>query len=323
MSMKFRRSLCGAVAAIISIVFPDLIQAAEYPERPVKIVAANPPGGLTDIIARIVAEGLQRQMGKPFVVENHPGASSTVGYGFVNRTAADGYTLLLNTESQTLMPAFFPDLSFNPIEDFEPISIIVEVPMTIAVSPKLPANTLEELIALGKSSGGELNFASGGIGTANHVAGLQFMTAAGIKMVHVPYQGSGPALADLVAGHVDVFVPTTSSIASYYSGGSVKVLVVAGDKRSPLLPNVPSAVEAGLPAFKYKTWAGLAAPKGTPPEIISLLNEKVMAMLADPATHERLAALGTPLGTTPAAAKERIINEGKANLEMIKSLDVK
>lgn len=305
-------------------VFAGLSASAQtYPSKPIKIVAANPPGGLTDIVARIVAEGLREKLGQAVLVENQPGGSSSVGFGNVARSPADGYTLLLNTDTQTYMSAFHSNLTFDPVNDFEAISIILELPVTVAVANKLNVSTLQELINLAKKAPGTFNYASGGTGTVNHIAGVVFSKQTGVEFVHVPYQGSGPALADLTGGHVEMLFPTTSAIAPYHANNTVKVLAIAGTQRSPALPGVPTAAEAGLPGFAVSTWAGLSAPKGTPRNIIQKLHGALLEVIATPAYNEKLAKLGTVLGTTPEVAKKRIAAEAAEKTALVKSAGIK
>lgn len=296
---------------------------AQYPERPVTIIVPNPPGGLTDIAARLAAEAFREATGKSFLVENKPGASSVIGYEYVAKSQPDGYTLLLNTDTQAYMPAFAQKLSFDPIDDFDPITMILDLPVVIVAAKKVEARNLQELIALIKASPGKFNYASGGTGTINHVAGVLFEELTGTRMVHVPYQGGGPAVRDLLAGTVELFFPTPSVVVPFQGKGTLNIFAVTADKRWKELPDVPTAAEAGLSGFTIATYAAISAPKGTPREIIMKLNRDFLSMLGRPAFQEKFARLGNVLGLSPDEAKKRILEETKLKAGLIRRAGIK
>lgn len=297
--------------------------AAEYPERPVTIVVANPPGGLTDVAGRLAAEALREATGKSFLVLNKPGASSVIGFEYVAKSDPDGYTLLLNSDTQAYMPAFTKTLSFDPINDFEPITIMLDLPVVVVAAKKVEAKTLQELIALVKAAPGKFNYASGGTGTINHVAGVLFEELTGTRMVHIPHQGGGPAMRDLLAGTVELFFPTPLTIVPFQGKGAVKAFAVTSVKRVKELPDVPTAAEAGLPGLIIATYAGLSAPKGTPRDIITKLNRDMLAMLARPAIREKFERIGNVLGTSPDEAKKRIVEEARVKSGLIRRAGIK
>ncbi|MDQ0138464.1 Bug family tripartite tricarboxylate transporter substrate binding protein [Cupriavidus necator] len=281
-----------------------------YPSRPVTIVVPYSPGGTTDIIARLAAQYLTETMGKSFVVDNRPGASGTIATALVAKAAPDGYTLLANEVGQTATPALYPNLKYDPVKDLAPITLIAETPVVLGVTQHVPANSLKELLAYGKLHPGALNFGSGGAGSGPHIAGELLKQVAGVSMTHVPYKGSGAAVTDLIAGQIQLLSSAAPTISPHVTSGKIRAFAVAGPRRVPSLPNVPTAAEAGLPAFQFSIWFGLAAPKGTPAEIINKLNGALQAMVKNPAMRDKLAAAGAdPVGAGPEAFGKRIASE--------------
>ncbi|NOV24494.1 tripartite tricarboxylate transporter substrate binding protein [Cupriavidus necator] len=281
-----------------------------YPSRTVTIVVPYSPGGTTDIIARLAAQYLTETMGKSFVVDNRPGASGTIATALVAKAAPDGYTLLANEVGQTATPALYPNLKYDPIKDLAPITLIAETPVVLGVTQHVPANSLKELLAYGKLHPGALNFGSGGAGSGPHIAGELLKQVAGVPMTHVPYKGSGAAVTDLIAGQIQLLSSAAPTIAPHVTSGKIRAFAVAGPRRVPSLPNVPTAAEAGLPAFQFSIWFGFAAPKGTPAEIINKLNGALQAMVKNPAMRDKLAAAGAdPVGAGPEAFGKRIASE--------------
>jgi tripartite-type tricarboxylate transporter receptor subunit TctC len=290
----------------------------------VTIVVPYSPGGTTDIIARITAEQLTLATGQTFIVDNRPGASGTVAMGYVAKAAPDGYTLLANEVTQTVMTALFAKLPFDPVRDLQPIMLIAESPVVLGVTSSLPVKTLKELVAYGKAHPGELNFGSGGAGSGPHIAGELLKQVAGIDLVHVPYKGSGPAVTDLIGGQIQLLASAAPTIAPHVNSGKIKAVAVAGNRRVPQLPDVPTAAEAGLPEFNFSIWFGLTSPKGTPKAVVDKLNAELNKMLKKPEVREKLTAAGADIvGAGPAAFSTRIETETKRWTALLAKAGVK
>lgn len=297
---------------------------SDYPSRAVTVVVPYSPGGTTDIVARLISQSLMGLTGKSFVVENKGGASGTIAMGYVASAAPDGYTLLSNEMTQTIVPSLFPKLAFNPIKDLTAVAIFAEAPYVLAISAKLPVNNLQEFIAYAKANPGKINFASGGSGSGPHMAGELLKSVAGIDMIHVPYKGSGPALNDLLSGQVDVLITAAPTVAQHLNSGKIKALAVAHTQRVTPLPNIPTSAEAGLPAFTVANWFGLAAPKGTPEKIINQLYREVEKSLDKQEFRDRLIAAGAePVNIPPAQANKFIEAESLRWGELIKKAGIK
>jgi tripartite-type tricarboxylate transporter receptor subunit TctC len=278
-----------ALAAVGLLVSSALAQ--DFPTRPVTIIVASTPGGGTDIISRIIAAQLSAQLGQPFVVENLPGAGSLTGTVAAAKATPDGYTLQTGLNaSMAVNPSLFANLPYDPIRDFAPVGMLAEFPFAVVVSKNFPAHSIKELIALAKSKPGEINYASAGNGTGQHLSMELFKLTTGINLTHVPYRGAAPAYADVISGQVPVFFDNLASAMGQIKGGTVRVLAVTGRERSPLLPDVPTVAEAGVPGYQYYAWFGLWAPKNTPQPIIEKLHAAIKKALADPAVKDRITA---------------------------------
>jgi tripartite-type tricarboxylate transporter receptor subunit TctC len=286
-----------AVAFVSIGLAANPLSAQEFPTRPVTIIVATTAGGGTDIISRIIADPLSKQLGQPFVVENRPGAGSVTGTVVAANAAPDGYTLQTGLNaSMAVNPSLFPNLPYDPIRDFAPVAMLAEFPFVVVVSKNFPANSIEELIALAKSRPGEINYAPAGNGTGQHLSMELFKLMTGINLTHVPYRGAAPAYTDVISGQVPVFIDNLASGLGQIKGGNVRALAVTGRERSPLLPDVPTVEEAGVPGYVYYTWFGLWAPKKTPQPIVDKLHAEVKKALADPTVKERIvAAAGEPM----------------------------
>jgi tripartite-type tricarboxylate transporter receptor subunit TctC len=284
--------VCAGVCLGVSIAAAD-----DYPSRPITLIVAQPPGGGTDIIARIIAAPLSAQLGQPVVVENRPGAGTVVGTAAAAHAPPDGYTLMTGlTANMAVNPSLFTNLSYDPIRDFRPVSMLAQFPFAVVVSNNFPARSIKELVALAKEKPSVINFASGGNGTGQHLSTELFELDAGIKMTHVPYRGAAPAYTDVISGQTPVFFDNLASAFGQIQGGSVRALAVTGPQRSPLLPDVPTVAESGVPNYVYVVWFGLWAPKNTPTPVIEKLYAEVQKALADPTVRARIAAdAGTPM----------------------------
>ncbi len=283
--------------------------AQSYPTRPVRVVVPVAAGGATDILGRLLAQWVADRMGQPFVVENRPGAGGNIGTENVVRSAPDGYSLLLIQAGNVINTSLYENLNFNFPRDIVTVAVISRPPFMMSVHPSVPAKTVSEFIAYAKENPGKVNMASAGVGTGNHVAGELFNMMTGVKMVHVPYRGGGPALIDLVSGQVQVMFGSTPSMIQYVRAGTLRPLGVTTRTRSDVVPDVPSIGEV-VPGYEASDFYGLGAPKGTPPEIVARLNEEINKWLADPAVKTRLADLGGMIvGGSSADAGKLVVEE--------------
>ena len=273
---------------------------ADYPERPVKLVVPFAPGGGADLTSRLISQRLPDLLGRQVVVENRAGGASNIGSEAVARAAPDGYTLLLGSLSTAVNASLFPRLSFNVLKDFEPISLLATVPLMVVVHPSFSAQSIAELIAMAKAAPGALNYASGGLGSANHVAGELFKSMAGVQITHVPYKGGGPALSDLLGGHVGLLISTVTSTHDLVKTGRLRALATTGARRSVVAPELPTVAEAGLPGYAVEAWYGVLAPAGTPRAIVERLSGDLARILQSAEGREALRAQGAEaVGSTP------------------------
>jgi tripartite-type tricarboxylate transporter receptor subunit TctC len=293
--MKFRPSLSGVAAGtvmLLSVLFMQDAAAQAYPSKPIRIIVPYAPGGFTDIVARLVARQMTERLGQPVVVENRAGASTIIGAEYVARAAPDGYTLLMAvTTTLSTNPHLFKKLPYKA-SDFEPIALAGMTPFVMSAHPSVPANNLKELIELDKARPGTLNVATLGAGGSSQLVGAMFSAVTGIKMTEVNYKGAGPALADVVAGHVQFFFDGIATSAPLYRTGQLKGIGITSDTRSPAYPSLPTFVEQGLPNMKAYSWYGLLAPAGTPAPVITLLNSAMNEALQVPDVKARIAADG-------------------------------
>jgi len=300
--ISVRREFLSFLAGLMAALAIDATAAAVYPTRPVTIVVAFPPGGPSDVLARIVGKRLEQILGQPFIIENRPGAGGNIAAEQVARAAPDGYTLLNGNNSiLATNAARYKKINFDPEKDFIPLSLIGTQGSILVVNPKVSAKTLAELIALAKANPGKLNYASSGYGAAAHLAGELFKTEAKIDIVHVAYKGAAPALQELIAGHTQMMFATAASVVSHIKGGLVRPIAVTTLTRIPAFPNVPTMDELGLKGFDATTWHGLVAPAGTPKDVVDKLSAAIAAALKDPVVRQALNELGVDIvGNTPA-----------------------
>ncbi|MCW3154385.1 tripartite tricarboxylate transporter substrate binding protein BugE [Achromobacter spanius] len=299
-------------AAIAGVCFSSAAQAADpYPNKPIRLIVPFAAGGTTDIVARIVSDGLGRELGQAVVVENRGGGGGSIGADAVVRSTPDGYTLGVATVStMATNPATNPKNPYNPLKDFAPITNLVNVPNVLTVNPSVPAKNLTEFIALLKANPGKYAYASSGAGGIGHLDGELFKSLTQTDMVHVPYRGSGPALNDVIAGQVNAQFDNLPSSMPHIQAGKLRALAVAAPKRLPSLPDVPTFTEAGLPEMDNMAWYGLVAPAGTPQAVIDRVHDAAVKALKDPKTVQRLADGGSLVdGNTPAQYAEQIKRE--------------
>ena len=275
--------------------------AQPYPNRPLRIVVPFPPGGGTDIGTRIVAQKLQEAWGQAVIVENKPGAAGIVGTELTAKSAPDGYTFMMgNIGTHAINVSLYKKLAYDPVRDFAPVSMVADLPLLLLVHPSVPANSVKELIALAKSQPGKLNFSSSGAGGSMHVAAELFKSMTGVDMVHIPYKGGAPAVADLLSVQVALAVSTVLETIQHVKAGKVRALAVTNDHRSIALPDLPTIAEAGLPGYQSISWLALFAPAGTPKEIVNKVSAESVRILKLPDVKERLLAQGAePIGSTP------------------------
>jgi tripartite-type tricarboxylate transporter receptor subunit TctC len=296
-----RRKFLRVAAAIAALpVISGRSSANTYPARPVRIIAGFAAGGGVDITARIIGQWLSDRLGQSFVTENRPGAGGNIATEMVVNGSPDGYTLLLATVPNAVNATLYENLTFNFIRDIAPVAGIIRVGMVVLVHPSVPANTLPEFLVYVNSNPGKVNMASAGMGSAPHMAGELFNFMAGTRMVHVPYRGQGPALADLLGGQVQVLFATTPGITDYIKTGRLRALAVTTASRAEVLPDLPTVGDF-VSGYEASQWYGMAAPKNTPAEIIDMLNREINAGIADPKVGARLADIGgEPLAGSPA-----------------------
>ena len=289
------------LALALTMVWMAPALAQSFPTRAIKIVVPAAAGGPTHITAQLLAEKMQGSLGQPVIVEPKPGAGNNLGAEFVAKSAPDGYTLLLaTTGTHAINQTLFKNLPFDPIKDFEPVSLVVRYPLLLVVSPDLPVNSVKELIDYAKKNPGKLNRASGGNGTSMHLSGELFVNQAGIVAPHVPYRGSAPALNDLMGNHVQLMFDSMITAMPLVEGGKLRALAVTGKTRSPQLPDVPTLAESGLPDYEATGWTGIVVPAKTPPDIVAKLNAAIVQALKSPELVQAFAKQAAePVGSTP------------------------
>jgi tripartite-type tricarboxylate transporter receptor subunit TctC len=313
--------LATAAAAQTTVCLPARAQA--YPTRPVRLVVGLAAGGAVDILARLIGRQLSERLGQPFVIENRPGAGTNIGTELVVRAPADGYTLLLVAAPNAINATLYDNLSFNFMRDIAPVASVSRLPLVMVVNPSLPAKTVPEFIAYAKANPGKLSMASGGNGTTPHVAGELFKIMTGVNMVHVPYRGVGPAIADLLAGQVQVLFAGTLESLEHIRAGKLRPMAVTGATRSAALMDVPT-MGTYLPGYEASSFFGVGAPKNTPTEVINKLNIEINAALADPKIKAQLADLGSLVvpGSAPDFGK-LIAEETEKWAKVIRTANIK
>jgi tripartite-type tricarboxylate transporter receptor subunit TctC len=321
-----RKSLSIVVALGTAAIFAVApARAAEYPDRPITLIVPFPPGGSTTVMARNVADKMSVALGQSIIVDNRGGAGGTIGTRIAAKAAPDGYTILLSyTGTFSIAPTAYGSVGYDPRKDFAPIGMIGAAPNLLVVTPSLPVKSIAELTAYAKAQTAPMQYGSPGVGTVNHLAGELFANAVGVPMQHIPYKGNGPALGDLIGGHIPLmFVPIPVSLGNVQSG-KLRALAISSAKRSPLTPDIPTLAESGFPGFDVALRYGLAAPAGTPKPIIDRLNKELNAALADPDVQKRLANEGADaLPGTPEAYAADIDKEETKWGALVRKLGLK
>jgi tripartite-type tricarboxylate transporter receptor subunit TctC len=307
--VKFASALSGG--ALLFITTPVFSQSENYPTRPIRFIVPLPPGGGADLVARVVAERLSKNLAQQVLVDNRAGGGTVIGADLAAKSAPDGYTLLLGTATtHAINSSLVKKLPYDPVRDFSPISLVAVLPQIIVAHPSLPANTLPELIALARKRPGEILFASTGNGSANHLGAEMLKSVAGLNMVHVPYKGAGPSVTDLLAGHTQFMFTTIPPALPHVRSSRLKALAVAHSKRSALLPHLPTTAEGGAPGVEASSWNGVLARAGTPQAVITRLHSELSAIMNQADLRDRLAAAGVePMLNTPDEFAKYIASE--------------
>jgi tripartite-type tricarboxylate transporter receptor subunit TctC len=323
MTIARRRFLqCAAGAAALPTT-SSFSWAQAYPSHPVRIIVGYAAGGAQDILARLIGQALSERLGQPFVIENRPGAGGNIATESVVKAPPDGYTLLLLNTPDAINATLYDNLNFNVVRDIAPVADIVHMPAVMVVNPALPPQTVAEFVAYTKSNPGKVNMASAGVGSSGHLAGELFKMTTGADMVHVPYRGGAPALADLLGGQVQVFFGVVASSIGHIRAGRLRALAVTTATRSPSLPDVPALAES-VPGYEASGWSGIGAPRDTPKDIIDTLNRAINAALADPKTKAQLVALGGTLSPgSPADFASFVAHETEKWRDVVRSANIK
>lgn len=298
---SLHRVVSVAAVACVAVVGAMASAAQDYPSRPVRVIVPFSPGGAVDGPMRIIAQELGKRLNQQIIVENKPGAGATLGTEIVARAPPDGYTLLLASQTNAISASLYKALSYDPIEDFAPISLLGREPGVLVVHPGLPVKTFAEFLAHVKERPGKLDYASSGNGSGQHLFMALLLSSTGLQMNHIPYRGSGQATADLLGGQVMVSIPGTAGMVGHIKAGKLRALAVTGSQRSPQLPDVPTVMESGVPGYEAYVWMGLLAPKGTPQPIIDRLHRELMQTIVTPEVKTYMANAGIEIvGSTPA-----------------------
>lgn len=309
-------------ACSLLISFPGFAQ--KYPEKPIRLVVPFTPAGSTTLLARMISEHLSPQYGHQIIVDNKPGAGAHLGAEFVARAPADGYTFLFGTIGIHAASAIYPKLNYDPAKDLEPVIILIELPLVLVVHPTSPAKSVKDFIEMAKAKPGDINFSSAGPGSSTHLTGELFAMMANVKMTHIAYKGSAPAMQDVMGNQVHAMFEQLPTVLPQIQGGRLKPLGVTSKARLPQLPNIPTIAEAGVPGYESTSWFTIAAPRGTPAAIIQKFNADLNAMLKTPAVQSRLGELGmTVIGGTPEFAAKHYASETEKWTKVIKTGNLK
>jgi len=312
-------------AAVLVAALATGAMAQSYPSKPIRMIAPYPPGGATDILARLIAQGLTESLGQPVIVENKAGANGQIGHDFVAKAAPDGYTLVLgNSAVLAVSVSMYDKLPFDPLKDYAPITLAAQGPLVFEINAAIPANSMQEFLAWAKQRGGKVNAGLAGVGAMHHLVTEMVKLQAGVQWTNVPYKGSAPMVLDLVGGQVDVGVDNIPSSLQLIRTGKLRALAVTSEQRTPLLPDVPTMAQAGVPGVVAAAWHGVLAPAGTPPEIVNRLNAEIVKILRSPETVAKLAGLGLdPVGSDPKTFADFIASENVKWAKVVKASGAK
>jgi tripartite-type tricarboxylate transporter receptor subunit TctC len=308
---KARLAALAATLGALAAMLPPCAVAQAYPTKPVRLMVPFPPGGSTDIVARVVSQRLGERLGQPIVIENRGGAGGTIGTGVVAKAAPDGYTLTVgSTSTHVVAPSVYQKLDYDPLKDFAPISLIAVTPYLLVVNPAVPARSLKEFIELARSRPGQLNYASAGTGSTTHLAMEMLKSAAGIYILHIPYNGNGPAGTAVIGGQVEALFGSLPAVLPHAKSGRVRALAVGSLKRSPALPEVPTVAESGFPGFDASLWLAIMAPAGTPAPVIERLQREIVALIGNEEMRAALDKAGAEAQASTPAELAAMIKDG-------------
>jgi len=317
-----RGALAGALC-IFGFTQAGSAAAQTYPTRPINLVVPFPAGGTTDVLARALGQELSKSLGQSVIVENKPGAGATLGADYVAKATPNGYTLLMGAVHHTIATSVYPHLQYDFQKDFAPITTVALVPNILVVNPKVPAQNVQELLALARKSPGKLTFGSNGVGTGQHLIGAQFQDTGGVSLLHVPYKGSGPLTTDLLGGQIEMSFDTITPVLPHIKSGKLRALAVTTDKRSAALPDVPTMQEAGLKGFNMGTWFGVLAPAATPPDVVARLNAEMVKIIQSPGFGKQMAEIGAvPIGDSSAQMAQQIKTDTESYAILVKQANV-
>jgi tripartite-type tricarboxylate transporter receptor subunit TctC len=316
------RTLTLGAALVVGLA--SAASAQTYPNRPIRMIAPFPAGGLVDVFARAVGDELAKSLGQPVIIENRPGAGGNIGADVVAKADPDGYTLLMTSPGiQSINEFLYKSMPFDPDKAFAPISLVADMPMLAVVHPNVGVKTLEGLVAQARANPGKLNFGSAGIGTTGHLGQALLTHVAGISITHVPYRGAAPSVTDLIGGRIDGVVDNPPTVISHIRAGTIIALAVAAKERLALLPDLPTAVEAGLPGWQASSWFGVVAPAGTPSEIVKRLHAEIIKAVQAPSMQRFTSQSGARVvGSTPEEFAKLIVDERKKWGEIVKSANI-
>ncbi|MEO7727889.1 MAG: tripartite tricarboxylate transporter substrate binding protein [Burkholderiales bacterium] len=318
-----KRLACGLTATMLFCAMP--VGAQPYPTKPIRMVITYPPGGNTDLVGRALAQKLGESIGQLVVVDNRGGAGGIMGTMITKQSAADGYTIMLGTSAGMVTnPLLSSKLSYDPVRDFAPVSMVVIVPQLLVTNPQLPVKNVRELIALAKAKPGYLSAGSSGVGTPNHLGTEMLKGLAGVDIVHVPYKGGGPAIVDLIGGQIHMAFSSVPSVLPHIKAGRLNALGVGSAKRSPSLPNIPTIAESGVPGYEYTTWYGIFTPVRTPRPILTQLNAEIVKVVGAPELNDYFASQGAdPSPSTPDELRRYMAQESARWARIIKAANIR
>lgn len=320
----FRLAAALALAAFGVLTAAPQAAAQAWPNKSVRLVVPFPAGGSADTLARLLGQKLTERLAQPFVIDNRPGAGGNIGTDLVAKAPGDGYTMLVTPSSLAIAPSLYPALSWDPVKDFAPVVLVASTPNILVVHPSVTATSVQELVALAKTKPGQLNYASGGNGATNHLAGELFKRMTGTEIVHIPYRGNPLAVIDVLNGQVAMMFDFMITSLPHVKAGKLRPLAVTGTKRSPQVPDLPTVAEAGVPGYEASTWFSVMAPAGTPAEAVTRLNAEVNAILQMGDVRERLDTLGAePMGGTPADVAALIRADLAKWAEVVKAANIR
>lgn len=324
MRLPRRKFLQVAASAAVLPVLSGTVSADSYPARPVRMIVPYPPGGPTDVFARLIAQKLSERFGKQFFVENLGGAGGNIGTGQAAKAPADGYTMLVAVNSLVINPALYASVPYDPHKDFDPVALAVAFSTGLSVNPSVPANTLDELVALIRANPGKYNYTSGGVGTPSHLLGELLRTSLSLDLAHIPYTGSGPAVAAVVAGHVPIAFTALTAAAPHIKSGKLRAIAVASKRRSPMLLDVPTTAEAGHADLEGDGWIGILLPAGSPREIVDLLNGAIKDIIELPDIKQRMVPFGFEfVGAKPEEFAAQLKGEMARWAKVIRAANIK